>query len=698
MLSPQSGTAEGRAGAARAFVRSLNILLKYVRLYGLDHKLTAAQLDTAWQELCAAMPHDAEAGFSLGVSGSQMLLDGKPLAASSSERSFAEMFSAAGLAGIDFSARVEKAEFLRLIVAFSLAGTRPAALVHELKRACGESHGHIQVKEVRYVARDASPKAPALPARATNRPAGQPTPQNGKPPAPVSPEAWRIPARDLGEKVRQLLERGEIKTAAAILDAYSDGIRSANPEVRRRTAQGLSEIAETYAQAGPELLHNALQRTGEQLQSEPEPEAQSLLASAVMRLTNEAATRSDFLAIRQAIDFSDALAKHRADLGADVRRGIAVESRMPKFVADVLHEPTIPDGFVEMLRREPRAAADELAAQHSRCHLREESDRLLELARSAGPQAVERLIDVLRSHAPSKAISTIGLLSYLDAGALHELLPDRLPRWGSGSHDAVIRQIGIGAAEERGQLLLELLDLFDAAVLPAVVDAIGATSHPLATVRLLRFAQGDLPSGASPYVQVKAIEALSRLQDTHAAPLLHELLSARGMLGWKYPRELRIVAAQTLMKLESWFDVPTQSGLTQSELKLAPLDPEPALWVRQRRYSRIATEQTVPAFLETSRERCGVKIGVLSLGGGQGERDGRVTPGTQATLNLRVGLRNLSSRVVVRDSGRDDMAFEIIHITHQDRFRLRRLLLDQPLPLTASQAMPLARSAPVRSS
>jgi hypothetical protein len=421
-------------------------------------------------------------------------------------------------------------------------------------------------------------------------------------------------------------------------------------------------------------------------------EAQSLLSATLVRLTQEAATRSDFLAISKALDCTDRLAKHRAQLGADVRQRIAVESRMHKFVTEVLLEPAIPAGFLEMLRREPRAAADELAAQYSRCNRRESSDRLVELARSVGPEAVGRLVELLRSHPASKAVSCIGLLSHLDVGAIRELLPERLPQWGRSFHDAVVRQIGMGALAERGTLLLEMLDLFDPAILPALTDEIGATSDPLATVRLLRLAQGDLPPAASPYVQVKAIEALSRLRDTHAAPLLHELLNARGLLGWKHPREIRIVAAQALMKLDPGFLVPAQSGLTPLELKLAPLDADPAQWVRQRRYFRVATERAVPAFLQTSRGRCGVMIGVLSLGGGQGERDGRVNPGTEATLNLRVGLRNLSSRVVVRDTGGDDMAFEIIHINHNDRFRLRRLLLDQVLRLAGRATAPAARN------
>ena len=874
MSSPQPGTAESRAGAARAFARSLNILLKYVRLYGIDHKLTVVHLDIAWRELCAAMPADASSGFLFGVSGSKLLLDGVPLETGPAERSFAQMLAAAGLASIYFSVQLIRDDFLRLVEAFANAGARPAAIAGELKRAFGENNGPIRVNEIRYVAHDGSADsltsqlasralggdseklkdwlsdpqkmlqliaaaegehsgsgsgsgtgtgagngtgsgtgggrgggfgaAPlkqddvtnvlkllsqlgkvlpaggaidpadlrseiqhspvsvqnvlqtALAQMATQVPAQSDpnlllkiaehlaiqfalerfekgevrvnavrelldrmgneietlrkvlreheekmgraglmvesyaelldrqfwaaVPENGKRAVLLSPDAWCIPPRNIRDYVKQLLDRRDLKAASAILDTYSSSIKSADPEARRRTAMGLSELAELYAQTDPELLRNAIQRTGEQLQSEPGLEAQSLLSATLVRLTQEAATRSDFLAISQALDCTDRLAKHRAELGTDVRRRIAVESRMHKFVSEVLLEPDIPAGFVDMLRREGRAAADELAAQYSRCNRRESSDRLVELARSVGPEAAERLVELLRSHPASKAVACIGLLSHLDAGAVRALLPDRLPQWGRSFHDAVVRQIGMGAVEERGPLLLELLDLFDPSILPAVTDEIGVTSDPLATVRLLRLAQGDLPPAASPYVQVKAIEALSRLHDTHAAPLLHELLGARGLLGWKHPRELRIVAAQALIKLEPGFLVPARSGLTPLELKLAPLDPDPARdWVRQRRYSRVATERVLPAFLQTSRGRCGVRINSLSLGGGKGEREGRVNPGTEATLNLQIGMRNLSSRVLVRDAGDDDMAFEIIHIGLDDRLRLRRLLLDQVL-------------------
>src|SRR2546423_8105910 len=64
----------------------LNILVKYVRMYGFEHKRTEGQFEIAWNELQAAIPQAGDGGFLLGVSGSKLLIDGKIGRASCRER------------------------------------------------------------------------------------------------------------------------------------------------------------------------------------------------------------------------------------------------------------------------------------------------------------------------------------------------------------------------------------------------------------------------------------------------------------------------------------------------------------------------------------------------------------------------------------------------------------------------------------
>jgi hypothetical protein len=53
---------------ARAFVRGLNVLFKYSRLYGLDHTRSADQFDSTWAELKEAVRASRGAGLLLGAS------------------------------------------------------------------------------------------------------------------------------------------------------------------------------------------------------------------------------------------------------------------------------------------------------------------------------------------------------------------------------------------------------------------------------------------------------------------------------------------------------------------------------------------------------------------------------------------------------------------------------------------------------
>jgi hypothetical protein len=141
---------------ARAFVRSLNVLLKYARLYGLDHTRSAGQLDSAWTELQAAVAAAGHGGLLLGASGSQLLLDGVPLESSFAERSFADLLNAAGIASIGFLPRVERAEFTNLVKCFMETGPKAGTLSERLEAYFGHRKDcGIRVNEIRFVAEDA---------------------------------------------------------------------------------------------------------------------------------------------------------------------------------------------------------------------------------------------------------------------------------------------------------------------------------------------------------------------------------------------------------------------------------------------------------------------------------------------------------------------------------------------------------------
>lgn len=111
---------------ARAFVRNLNILLKFARLYGLEHTRSATQFESTWLELLEAVRVAGQAGLLLGASGSQLLLDGVPLESTPAERSFANLLDSSGVASICFTQLISRDEFANLVRAFMETGEEQA--------------------------------------------------------------------------------------------------------------------------------------------------------------------------------------------------------------------------------------------------------------------------------------------------------------------------------------------------------------------------------------------------------------------------------------------------------------------------------------------------------------------------------------------------------------------------------------------
>src|ERR1035438_1606496 len=141
--------------AARAFVRSLNILLKFARLYEFGHVRTGAQFETAWKELKSALEESAGSGLLLGASGNQILLDGVPLGAAAGEKSFAQLLASSGIASIHFSTTTSQPQFARFVRGFPSGNAKPTALAEQLKSAMAGDTS-IKINEIRYVAEDSS--------------------------------------------------------------------------------------------------------------------------------------------------------------------------------------------------------------------------------------------------------------------------------------------------------------------------------------------------------------------------------------------------------------------------------------------------------------------------------------------------------------------------------------------------------------
>ncbi|MGH9756666.1 MAG: hypothetical protein ACRD4M_02935, partial [Candidatus Acidiferrales bacterium] len=147
-----------RSAAARAFVRSLNILLKFARMYDFGHPRTVKQYEIAWSELRTALGSggDSESGLLLAVSGDQLLLDGTPLESAAAEKSFARMLSTSGIASIHFSPKVSQASLARFVRGFPTNSTGKSVQLAEQLKAALQGYPHIHVNEVCFVPADSA--------------------------------------------------------------------------------------------------------------------------------------------------------------------------------------------------------------------------------------------------------------------------------------------------------------------------------------------------------------------------------------------------------------------------------------------------------------------------------------------------------------------------------------------------------------
>jgi hypothetical protein len=948
--------------AARQFVRSLNILLKFARLYEFGHVRTAAQFETTWKELRTALDEASEAGLLLGASGAQILLDGVPLGAAAAERSFAQLLSTSGIASIHFAANLSQAQFARFVRAFPSGNAKPQSLAEQLKQAlAGETS--IKVNEIRYVAEDASVagakiaanltakvlgaqgdkfkdfledpnrllqmilaaegsrgatgggpggggpgfgggggvpggaggsgggsatgsggpaalpggnlwetgggtgggggnagsggvangSAPAgtagirgnsfpalstaaaalgagalgnskwltasallhsgaagggaeftvqeeevrsmlslfaqlgrarkdggsggmdastfqsrlsampvrnqvtlqqalagLAAQAPNVKPDQPmllklaehvairfaldsyekgelrvnavkqlldrmnteieglrkiltsqeeqmaaaglnvqtytelldqefweqVPDENKKEVLASDEAWCVPPRNVRAFLEEMLRRGELKTVNEILMKYAACIGLESEEARRTTAIGLGELAELYGSGDGSALIESIRRVGNQLAAERDPELQTLISAAFVRLSQEAGSKRCYPAMQQALASLDSVEAQRPGASQNLRPRIGAEERIPEFVEETLRTGEIADGLLDILILVPKATINYITNRFGHSGFRDDCELLADLVKGLGEDAIHRLAETLQTASANEAAEVVGLLGQLDPDSVARILPVRLSQWPRSVHDRVIRQLCTVPQESRGILLLSIFDALDSLIKPLALDEIGMTGLPDAIPTLLELASSD---GISGYIRLKSIEALGRLRATAAAPSLQTILEARQVWRWQYPAELRVAAAQslqridpvtTMQRLEAW-------GFEKRDLALEPTDPEAnSAVIRQRRYARLKLNRNL-AFITTNlRENFKLNVVELNLGGGIGAGERHLAPGTLVHFKLSQGVRTIKAQALVRGARPQAMAFEFVDMDLEDRARLRKILLE----------------------
>jgi uncharacterized membrane protein YgcG len=508
-------------------------------------------------------------------------------------------------------------------------------------------------------------------------------PESGKRTVLLSAEAWCIPPRNVQSYVGELVEQGNIADAVSVLQNYAACADSEDNDARKKTAAGLSEMAGLYAKTDPRLLGAALQHLGLRLNVEQDAEMQAVVSAAFVRLSQEAATSRSYSAMEQALDLLSGVEAQRPGTASTLRGKMGIEERVPEFVEEALRARQAAAGLTAVLKMLPQTTMEQLATRFNRCTLRNDAEHVANLAADLGEEGVQFLRSTLRGGSIAEAVEIVGLLCKLDARSVSVFLPARMKEFPRNSQDRVLRQISASGSPGRCRILLEVLDHLDPLVMPLAIDEIGVAGDREALGRLLIIVDGDLPAGGGTYLRVKAVEALGRINAPEAITALKRIVEAKKFLGWMQPQELRIAAIQALGRLDPGWAVAflPQSGLDREDLVLAPIALKPnSKFVRQRRHKRVRLTKPVLAVSTNLKEACSLEIKTASLSGGVAKISRHLPPGTPVQLKFQLGLRNLQATALMRDYRAQDMAFEIVDITLEERSRLRRLLADHIAP------------------
>ncbi len=499
----------------------------------------------------------------------------------------------------------------------------------------------------------------------------------------LSGDAWCVPPTNIRSFIGELHEEHH-DTAREILQNYCRQLENSDPEARRKVAVGVGDMAGLLGNFG--LLQEAVARIAQALSTGGSNSPD--FVTALVLLMQEAGNKRDYGALEESFSAIEKLQAHSPTLANDIRVQIAVEERVPDFIQEALGSATPPPDLVKLLSRMPAIAASEIIARFGRAAKRHEPERLLALLNAMGGEVLEQVRQTFRSGSPQEAVATVGLLSRTDIFELENFLPARLAQWNWPAQRECVRLLAIAGAAERGSLLLKLLGSLHSFVLPGAIDEIGVCGKLPNPAKLVEIAQGGAAAQQSPYLQVKAVEALGILQETSAVPVLTNLLTAKRW-NWEHPRELRIAAAQALLQIDpqNGRKLADGSGLDQAELKMLPLSAKPGeSWARPRRYVRVNPERVVVGIAKFPGGECRLAVDSLSLSGGLGTSSFRGLQTTDAALELQVGFRPVRAHVLLREVRPHQCAFEILDIDLEDRLRLRRFLIGQPEESAARQA------------
>src|SRR5260370_21304462 len=186
---------------------------------------------------------------------------------------------------------------------------------------------------------------------------------------------------------------------------------------------------------------DAIRRLGNQLAIEREPELQTLVSAAFVRLSEEAASKRSYPAMEQARSSLESVETQRPGPTQSLRPRIGAEERLPEFIEEAMRTGQIADGMMDILSLMPKATIHYATNRFGHCGFREDCELLTTVMRNLGEAATQRLLETLQTSPAGEAAEAISLVSQLSPENSEKILPAPLSQWPRSAHDRTVRPL-----------------------------------------------------------------------------------------------------------------------------------------------------------------------------------------------------------------------------------------------------------------
>lgn len=550
---------------------------------------------------------------------------------------------------------------------YSAARLRPAEVRLMLAQLRGERAGNGESPEESDLALEALVERfwRALPARERARLlSGQ--------------DGWCLPVAVLRDYLQGLIAAAENRRAEAsrrearrALADYARGLESEEEKARRAVASGLLELKDALERVWPcPQLAGLSKRVIGALQREVSPGIANLLEELTGTLSKMALARGECAELEAMLKEIDNPPAESDDLrlGALARRIVASEEWLllvDLALANRALDPALP----RLLRRDPERLLERLRLLLTSSAGSSSLPAMARLVRAAGEPVLGALETHLLEPRRLRVAAAIKLLSAADPARLIAALPRSFSSWDWSLQDLAVTELArvpVPAFRlQVAQTFLGILREGHLLVMPGMIDQIGLYGDTEAISRLMEIATGEVDKLNDVFIRIKAIEALGRMKAAGAAPLLRNLVRNRSGLTYVEPAGLRSAAEEALALIED------RAG--SLSLRTGPRTPTSSTtpFAQPRRYLRIVLEDPLEAKLEGPRAQA-ARVRSIALGGALLESSAPFSVGESLRIEIHAGFDKIRATAVVRSVSGKGCGVEFVHMSQEDREKLRR--------------------------